>query len=409
MELTEQQRQAVRFALTERVSVLTGGPGTGKTAVTKAIVELANAMAWQIALASPTGRAAKHMGTVSGEEAKTVHRLLGYRQVQGKWIWTHNKNNAMACELLIIDESSMLDVELAYRLLDAAPSGCHVVFIGDDNQLPSVGPGKVLADLIKSGKIPTTVLDKIHRQAEKSMIIKNAHLILHGNRPMFPPRLKGEFYHDSFFFEAPMDGKSEDVEWVKNSLVYLCQRVVPEKLQKDPFKDVQVLAPMKEGPAGVNAFNTVLQDALNPHGKALKLGFKEFRAGDRVMVTRNNRELDIYNGNVGILQDFDTDNQRMHIVFPDRELLYPFKDAKTDLQLAYCQTVHKVQGGEFPIVVFILLKRHYVMLQRNLLYTGATRPKEKIFYIGSRQAMEMAIRNDQIKERNSFLAYRLKK
>lgn len=409
MTLTDKQRQAIRFALTEKVSVLTGGPGTGKTAATKAIVSLTHRLGWAIALASPTGRAAKHMESVAGAEAKTIHRLLAYKKINGKWEFTHNKNNPLPVDLLIVDESSMLDVELAFRLLDAVHSGCSIVFIGDDNQLPSIGPGKVLGDLIKSKSIPVTVLDKIHRQAEQSTIIRNAHLILQGKSPMFPPRLKGEYYQDSFFFEAPLCGKSEDVEWVKKSVAYLCQRVIPEELKLDPFRDVQVLAPMKNGPAGVNALNTLLQNVLNPYGKKLQLGFKEFRKGDRIMITKNNYELDVYNGDVGIVNDFDIDNQRMHIVFPDRQVLYSFEDAQDDLQLAYCQTVHKVQGGEFPVVIFVLLKRHFVMLQRNLVYTGATRPKEKIFFIGSRTAMQMAIRNNDIRERNTFLSRRLQK
>lgn len=408
LELTEKQKQAVRFALQSPLSILTGGPGTGKTAVTRAIVEIARVMDWRLALASPTGRAAKHMETISGEDASTIHRLLGYKQVKGKWVWTHGKDNPLSCELLLVDESSMLDTDMLYRVLSAVPNGCHVVLIGDDHQLPSIGPGKVLTDLIKSGRIPTTVLDKIHRQAEKSMIIKNAHLILHGQKPMFPPRLKGEWYHDSFFFDAPLAGASEDVDWVKKILTMFCTQVVPNDLHLDPIQDVQVLAPMKDGPAGVNALNQTLQAALNPNGKVLKLGFKEFRQGDRVMVTKNNYELDVFNGHIGIIQSFDSENQRLHISFADQDVLYPFKDARDDLQLAYCQTVHKVQGGEFPVVVVVLLKRHYVMLQRNLLYTAQTRPTQKIVYIGSRQALEMAVKNNKIKDRNSFLAYRIK-
>lgn len=408
LELTDKQKQAVCFALQHPLSILTGGPGTGKTAVVKAIVEIAATLAWDIALASPTGRAAKHMENVSGLEAQTVHRLLGYKQVDGKWKYTKNRHDPIKANLLVVDECSMLDTDMTYRVFDAVPNGCHTVLIGDDNQLPSVGPGKVLADLIKSGRIPTSTLDKIHRQAEKSLIIKNAHLILHGDRPMFPPRLKGEWHYDSYFFEAPMDGKSEDVEWVKKSLTTLCSKVIPNDLKLDPIKDVQVLAPMKDGAAGVNMFNTVLQNALNPDGKVLKLGFKEFRVGDRVMVTKNNYDLDVFNGHVGIIKAHDRDNQLMHIEFADKEILYPFKDAKDDLQLAYCQTVHKVQGGEFPVVVVILLKRHFVMLQRNLLYTAITRAKDKVIFIGSRQALEMSVKNNKIKDRNSFLAHRIR-
>lgn len=397
VRLTERQQGAVRMTLTQKVGVLTGGPGTGKTTVLHTLVKLITARGHRVLLASPTGRAAKRLAEVTGMEAKTIHRLLEYAP-GGAGSFRRNADYPLECDLLVVDEVSMLDILLANHLLKALPPQAHLLLVGDADQLPSVGPGRVLGDMLASGAVPSVHLDQIFRQAAGSGIAENAQRINRGELP----ELQG--LADFFFFPA------SDAEACAARVVELVSERIPRRFGLDPRRDVQVLSPTHKGPAGVTNLNRLLQEALNPPapGRAEKaFGSSLFRVGDRVMQQRNNYDLDVYNGDVGVIAGVDHDEQLVAVRFEDgREIAYDFA-ILDELGLAYALSVHKSQGGEYPAVVIPLLLQHGGLLQRNLLYTGVTRARQLVVLAGDRRAVAAAVADERTEERYTGLAARL--
>lgn len=396
LALTESQRAAVKMALTSKVSVLTGGPGVGKTATTQAIVAILKAKKGVPLLAAPTGRAAKRLAELTGESAQTLHRLLGVRfgGEAGR-----NADNPLEGDLLIVDESSMLDTLLANTLLKAVPSDMHVLLVGDVDQLPSVGAGNVLRDIIASGQVPVTSLREIFRQAQDSGIVTNAHKINKGEMPA-TRGLKD-------FFFIPED----EPEKVAETVVSLAKERLPRRYSLDPRRDIQVLPPMHGGAIGVSALNTRLQEALNPPhpGKVEKqYGARLFREGDRIICIHNDYDRQVFNGDGGWIERIDTVEQEATIRLDDeRKVTWSFTDLD-DLTIAYAVTVHKSQGSEYRAVIIPLHTAHYMMLQRNLLYTAVTRAKELVVLVGSWRALAIALKSDRVAERYTSLAQRLR-
>jgi exodeoxyribonuclease V alpha subunit len=397
--LTGRQQDAVRMALTSKVSILTGGPGTGKTLTTRTIIRLLNARGYRACLASPTGRAAKRLSEATGAEAKTIHRLLEFSP-QGGMHFKRNADRPLECDLLIVDEVSMLDVLLANHLLKAVPPTAHLLLVGDADQLPSVGPGRVLRDLIESGAVPSVHLDAIFRQQEGSDIIANAHRINSGEPPLFAGGAGGDF----FFFAAPQPDRCAELA------VELVAERIPRRFGFDPLRDIQVLSPTHRGPAGVANLNALLQAALNPPragGAEKHYGSNLFRIGDRVMQMRNNYDLDVYNGDIGVVVAIDAAEQLLTVRYDERDVPYDFA-ILDELTLAYAISVHKSQGAEYPVVVVPLLMQHFNMLQRNLLYTGVTRARQLVVLVGDRRAIIRAVENNQVVERYTGLRQRLR-
>jgi exodeoxyribonuclease V alpha subunit len=407
LELSPEQRDAVLQALTHNCSVITGLPGTGKTSTVRALIQVAAAIGLTTMVAAPTGRAAKRLQEVTGWDAKTIHRTLGY--VPKLEEFTFNEKNPLPCDMLIVDEASMLDLELMVAILKAVPDTCSVVWIGDINQLPSIGAGMVLRDLINSNRVHTTILDKIFRQAEGSLIIQNAHRIFRGEMPKFPG--KGT-EADSYMVPVPkgiseISGRETDsIEFVKETLPKLYKRL-KERFNYDPIKDIQVLTPMRVGPAGYLVFNEIIQSIVNPDGERIEIGGQVFRLNDRVMQIVNDYKLDVYNGDVGFIKSVSMEDKVLEIEFLDQTVLYPF-DQLSNLTLSYASSVHKSQGSEFKAVILILLSHHWVMLDRNIIYTANTRARKMAIYLASRGAVETAVRTQKVLKRNSLLALRLR-
>jgi exodeoxyribonuclease V alpha subunit len=377
------------MALTAKVGILTGGPGTGKTTSLRALITLLQARGYKPLLASPTGRAAKRMAEATGAEAKTIHRLLEYAP-GGGGSFRRNADHPLECNLLIIDEVSMLDILLANHLLKAVPPHAHVLLVGDADQLPSVGPGRVLRDLIAGGSVPSVHLDTIFRQAAGSGIAANAQRINAGELP----EMQG--HNDFFFFNAP------DTEQCAARTVELVVERIPRRFGYDPRRDIQVLAPTHKGAAGVANLNRVLQAALNPPTP----GVAEKGFGMTIQ-QRNNYELDVFNGDVGVVAAIDHEEQLLSVRFDDeRTIAYDFS-ILDELALAYALSVHKSQGGEYPVVVLPFLMAHYAMLERNLLYTAITRARELAVIVGDRRAIEVAVATERAHERYTGLVDRL--
>ena len=433
--LSEEQQSAIRIALTSPVSVLTGGPGTGKTTAIKALIAAVEAAHRPYALASPTGRAAKRLSEATGRPASTIHRLLGPSPAEG---FKYNSQNPLPIDLLVVDEASMLDLSLANSLLKALRPGTHLLLVGDVDQLPSVGAGDVLRDVIASGRASLTRLSVIFRQAAGSHIITNAHRINKGEMPVFsqsisphenagnlgvmgsvgaglrpappddthipiPASRDVEIRGDFFLF--PADTPEEAANWVQE---VVCKRI-PQKFGFTP-QDIQVLAPMYRGPAGVTALNQRLQEALNPPSplKPEKALYGQvFRPGDRVMQTQNNYDKDVYNGDIGSVLALDPIEHALMVDFDGRQVTYDWSECD-QLALAYAVSVHKGQGSEFPAVVIPMVTSHYMMLQRNLLYTAVTRARKLCVLVGSRRAIGMAVKNDKVAHRYTALDWRLK-
>ncbi len=401
VELSEQQKGAIAVALSSPLSVLTGGPGTGKTTALKALIAALEASRWRYALASPTGRAAKRLSEATGRPASTIHRLLSFAPGEG---FKFNAENPLPVDFLVVDEASMLDLLLANHLLKALRPGAHLLFVGDVDQLPSVGAGDVLRDVIASGVAPVTSLDVIFRQAAGSRIITNAHRINKGDLPVFSSASDASSGGDFFFF--PAETPEEAAEWVEK---IVCERI-PTTFGIQPFDGIQVLAPMYRGPAGVNALNERLQNALNPsdprkHEKSL-FG-TVFRVGDKVMQVQNNYDKEVYNGDIGLLRSLDLVEHTLEVDFEGRRVIYDWTEAD-QLVHAYAVSVHKSQGSEFPAVVIPVVTQHYMMLQRNLLYTAITRAKKLCVLAGSRRAIYIAVKNDKVSHRYTALDFRLK-
>jgi exodeoxyribonuclease V alpha subunit len=395
----DSQRAAIRAAVTNKMLVVTGGPGTGKTTIVRAIIEMFLAKSLRVLLTAPTGRAAKRLSESTGREAKTIHRLL---EVDPRTRdFARNRENPLDVDLLVVDETSMVDVVLMNKLLQAVPPWACVVFVGDVDQLPSVGAGAVLTDLIDSKAVAVARLTEVHRQAESSWIVRAAHAINHGEEPMSaPPGGDGDFY----FIEA------NEPEAVIERIVQMVRDRIPAKFKLDPFRDVQVLSPQVKTGLGVAALNKELQAALNPPrpGAAeVKKYDTAFRAGDKVMQVQNNYDREVFNGDIGRITDIDTDEQTLVVDFDGRAVEYEFPDLD-ELQLAYCCSIHKSQGSEYPAVVIPVHTQHFVMLQRNLLYTGITRGRKLVALVGSRKALWIAAKTADTKKRYSLLKWRLR-
>jgi exodeoxyribonuclease V alpha subunit len=397
IQLTEQQKAGIRMALTEKVSVLTGGPGTGKSTITASIIRLLQSRHHSVLLAAPTGRAAKRLNETTGLEAKTIHRLLEYSQ-NSESQFLRDQKNPLDADLIIVDETSMVDILLMNHLLNAVEYGSHLLLIGDVDQLPSVGPGNVLRDLIGSETIPVTRLDIIFRQAEDSFIIVNAHRINSGDLPLFERNAR-----DFFLFSEPDAKKASD--WV----VDLVSDRIPNKFGYRS-QDIQVLSPMHRGSAGVSELNQRLQQQLNPPD-ARKLEVEQnqrtFRVGDRVMQMRNDYDRLVFNGDMGHIHAIDVENQVVTVIIDGRPVEYEYNQLD-ELLHSYAASIHKAQGSEFPVVVIPILTEHYRLLQRNLLYTAVTRARELVVLVGSKRAINLAVRNDHIASRNTRLAQRIR-
>ena len=392
MEYDEIQADAIRKAAVSKVMVLTGGPGTGKTTTTQGIIAAYRSFGLKILLAAPTGRAAKRMTEATGLEAKTIHRLLECKPPEG---YQKNEDNPLDGDVLIIDECSMIDMILMNALLKAIPEGMRLILVGDIDQLPSVGAGNVLRDIIDSGVFPVVRLTRIFRQAQSSRIIMNAHAI---NEGKFPDISNGK--NTDFFYiekEDPEEAVQEIVRLVKNNL---------PRYYKTPWNHIQVLTPMQKGIVGAANLNLALQEALNPQGDGLRRGGYLFRTGDKVMQIRNNYEKEIFNGDIGTVECVNLQERTLKVNFDQHIIEYEASELD-ELVHAYATTIHKAQGSEYPIVVMPVLMNHYVMLQRNLIYTGITRAKKVLVIVGTRKALSYAVRNVTVTKRNTFLKERL--
>lgn len=393
IQYDEVQQAAITMAAESKVMVLTGGPGTGKTTTTQGIIAAWKTAGLSILLAAPTGRAAKRMSEATGMEAKTIHRLLEFNPADG---FKRNEENPLEGDALIVDECSMIDIILMYNLLKAIPTTMRLVLVGDIDQLPSVGAGNVLRDIIESGVIPITRLTRIFRQAQSSRIVMNAHAI---NRGCFPDISNGK--ETDFFFircEEPQDAVPQIVNLVKNRL---------PKAYGRPVSDVQVLTPMRRSYCGSDNLNIELQKALNPMGMSLMYGGTTYRAGDRVMQIRNNYDKDVYNGDIGCIMDVDAEEGELLVSFGEKEVTYE-KSELDELVLAYATTIHKSQGSEYPIVVIPVFYSFFTLLQRNLIYTAITRAKKICVLIGQVKALGYAVKNLTVEQRNTKLKERLR-
>ena len=402
--LAPEQRRAVETACREGLLVITGGPGTGKTTTIKTLLQLFRHHGLEVVLAAPTGRAAKRLAEAAGDEAKTIHRLLEFGYTPGSGFrYGRDESRPLEADAVIIDEVSMVDLPLFYRLLKAVPVGARLILVGDQDQLPPVGPGSVLRDLIASGVLPTIRLKTIFRQAGTSKIVTNAHLINQG----LLPEVKNA---DDFFFI-----QVEEPEAITREIISLAATRLPGYLNCDPIDDIQVLSPMRKSVSGVDHLNILLQEALNPPAAGrpeLVYGGKTFRLGDKVMQIRNNYQKMVFNGDMGRIIRLDPEEEQLVVGFPEgreeRQVVY--EDADLDeLVLSYAISVHKSQGSEYPVVIMPLTTQHYLLLQRNLLYTGITRAKKMVVLVGTWKALAIAVRNDRVDSRNSCLAQALRK
>lgn len=388
----EVQLGAIQKALDSKVMVLTGGPGTGKTTTTQGIIEAFKARHMSILLAAPTGRAAKRMTEATGMEAKTIHRLLEYNPMDG---YKRNDENPLDGDALIVDECSMIDILLFYNLMKAIPLKMRLILVGDIDQLPSVGAGNVLRDIIDSQQIPVVRLTRIFRQAQSSRIVMNAHAI---NAGQFP-NIKNGLDTDFFFISQ------EDADEIVKLIIGLVRDRLP-KTYGYPSKEVQVLTPMQRGTVGAGNLNIELQNALNPTGPSLARGGYTFRQGDKVMQIRNNYDKNVFNGDIGYITAVDITERTLSITFDNRVVEYDVTELD-EIVLAYAVTIHKSQGSEFPVVVMPVTMKHFVMLQRNLVYTGITRAKKICVLVGTTKALAYAIRNNTVSKRNTKLKERL--
>jgi exodeoxyribonuclease V alpha subunit len=405
-ELAPEQQEAVRLALTRKVAVLTGGPGCGKSFTVRSIVELARAKNATVVLVAPTGRAAKRLAELTGHEASTVHRLL---QLQPGGDAKHDRDNPLDADLVVVDESSMMDLVLANKLIKAVPAGAHLLFVGDVDQLPSVGAGEVLRDLLAAQAIPRVRLTQIFRQAAESGIVVNAHRINAGQ----PPQLTG--FGDFFWFacDPPEDSGLHPAEETAKLVVDVVARRIPARFGLHPVRDVQVLTPMHRGPAGAGNLNAMLQETLTPFQEGAperRYGPRVFRVGDKVTQLRNNYDkgiAGIFNGTVGTVSGLSLQDQTLTVLTDEDESVdYDFAELD-ELAHAYAVTIHRSQGSEYPAVVIPVTTSSWMMLQRNLLYTGVTRAKRLIVLVGSRRALAQAVRTPGAGRRHTALTHRL--
>lgn len=394
--LAPKQAEALQSSMDNKVMIITGGPGTGKTTILKAILNIHAHRTARVLLAAPTGRAAKKLSEATGREAKTIHRLLEFNGRKGGFQKT--AESPLECDMLILDEASMIDILLLHHLLKALPSLATLILVGDMNQLPSVGPGMVLRDAIDSGVIPVVELNEIFRQARESSIIVNAHLINRGMSPNTEAPREG--LSDFYFLEQ------EDPEKALDTLVRLVKERIPARFGLHPLDDIQVLTPMNRGTLGVANLNSELQKALNPREDGLTRSGQEFRIGDKVMQITNNYDKDVFNGDIGRVAAIGGEDREIRVLFDDRLITYDYAELD-ELVPAYAITVHKSQGSEYPAVVIPVLTQHYMMLQRNLLYTAVTRGRKLVVLVGTKKALAIAVKNNRTERRYSLLKERL--
>ena len=397
-ELAPSQREALRQAISTRALVITGGPGVGKTTLVNAILKILTAKKIRCLLCAPTGRAAKRMSEATGLEAKTIHRLLEVQPASGSFF--RNEANPLDCDLLVVDEMSMVDVPLMNHLLRALPRNSSLLLVGDVDQLPSVGPGMVLRNIIASGVVPVVRLTEMFRQAAHSRIITNAHRINEG----YLPELGAKDATSDFYFV-----EREEPERIADTLIDMVKNRMPGKFRLDPIRDIQVLCPMNRGSLGIRELNLRLQTELNParseEPSVEKFGW-QFRVRDKVLQTENDYDKEVFNGDIGQIVKIDPIEKEVSIRFDQREVVYDFGELD-EVSLAYAITIHKSQGSEFPAVVIPLATQHYLLLQRNLVYTGVTRGKKLVVLIGQRKALAMAVKNNKTEQRFSGLLARL--
>jgi len=396
VELSDEQRAAVITAINHKISILTGGPGTGKTTTLRSLIGALAMAGHTFALASPTGRAAKRLAEATGQPARTIHRMLGFSPGSGGF--SYNEENPLPADIVIVDECSMLDEMLAYALIRAVDPRSHLLLVGDVDQLPSVGAGDVLRDLIASGVAQVTRLGMIFRQAAQSLIISNAHRINHGEMPKFPDDAE-----DFFLFKV-----DDDAERAADLIIEIVNERIPRRFGLDRLSDVQVIVPMYRGPVGVSTLNDRLQLILNPPGRNAErlIAGKLYRVGDKVMQTRNNYEKEVFNGDVGRVHSLNLVEQAMMVIFDERLVSYDFSEVP-ELTHAYAISVHRAQGSEYAAVVVPMVMQHYMLLQRNLLYTAVTRARKLVVLVGSNKAIAIAVKNDKVSRRYTALAARL--
>lgn len=396
LDLADNQIKAVRDALDKKIMVITGGPGTGKTTIINAIIRIYRKSGQKVALSAPTGRAAKRMLESTGHEAKTIHRLLEYSPKEGGF--RKNENDRIDSDLIVIDEASMVDTVLMYHLLKAVPDNATLILVGDVDQLPSVGPGTVLRDIIDSGAVPTVRLNEIFRQSSESLIVVNAHRINRGEFPVIPE--DRETPRDFYFIEI------EDPEKTAEMILNLCSDKIPRKFGYHPSRQIQVITPMHRGIIGSAHLNVMLQKHLNHSTDELVRGGRVLKTGDKVMQIRNNYDKDVYNGDIGSIASINSEDQEVTIEYDGRIIAYDFTELD-EVMLAYAVSVHKSQGSEYPAVVMPLLTQHYLLLQRNLLYTAITRGRHLVVIVGTKKALAIAIRNNKPLKRHTMLRQRL--
>jgi exodeoxyribonuclease V alpha subunit len=395
INLATKQIEAVGSAIDKKVMVITGGPGTGKTTIINAILRIFEKLKIRIMLAAPTGRAAKRMSEATGHEAKTIHRMLEYSIQKGGF--QRNEESPLKCDLLVIDEASMIDTILMHHLLKAIPKEATFILVGDVNQLPSVGAGSVLNDIISSAALPVVELNEIFRQAKESQIIVNAHRINNGQMPKLDFSSKET---DFYFIEK------EDPEEVLQIILELVKKRVSKKFGFDPLDDIQVLTPMHRGTVGAGNLNSELQEMLNPGEGGLLRGTRTFRVNDKVMQIKNNYDKEVFNGDIGKISRIDFENQEISITFDGRSVDYDYTDLD-EIVLAYAVSVHKSQGSEYPAVIIPILTQHYMLLQRNLIYTAVTRGRKLVVIVGTRKALAIGVKNNKTEKRYTYLRHRL--
>jgi exodeoxyribonuclease V alpha subunit len=396
LSLETSQGEAIAAALEEPVLVITGGPGVGKTTIVRCIARILTMKGFELSLAAPTGRAAKRLSEATGYAASTIHRLLGFNP--HNFTFEYDENNPLPCDILIADESSMIDVPLMERLLCALKPQARLILVGDVDQLPSVGPGELLRSMIDCGRFKVVRLTKLFRQEEGSGIVQAAHTVNQGGIPGFiTPDEQGEI----FFLER------NEGEEAAEQVIHLMRDRIPDRFGLDPFKDIQVLTPMHKGSCGTENLNYRLQEALNPEGESIERFGRTFRIGDKVMQIRNNYNLNVFNGDIGTVDSIDRESARMKVLIDDDLITYDF-EILDELVHAYCISIHKSQGSEFPAVVIPLLTQHYILLRRNLLYTGITRAKNLLVMVGSKKALRIAVSNARTHRRYSLLEQRLR-
>ncbi len=395
IKLAEEQKIAIEKSLQHKILIITGGPGTGKTTIIKVIVELYNKLGRKCLLAAPTGRASKRLSEATQHEAKTIHRLLEYNPHQN--YFRRNEANPLDGDVLIIDEFSMVDLPLMYHLVKALPKWIHLILVGDKDQLPSVGPGNLIKDIIDSKKVETIELNEIFRQAKQSLIVINAHRVNRGKYIIIPRYKNSDFY----FIEEENE---------KNVFEYILKfytKEIPYRLNIHPLSTkIQVISPMYKGLVGVNNLNQELQKILNPGGNGIQVGTKKYKINDKVMQIKNNYEKEVFNGDVGRIVEIDKENFSLLIEFDERKIPYQ-REELDEITLAYAISVHKSQGSEYDAVIIPILFQHYIMLQRNLFYTALTRARKLVVIIGSKRAVYIAIKNDTPLKRNTLLRERL--